>query len=176
MTTTTQMTRTRKWKFTTVGLTLCVVTKCHLKVKCDCFSCSVAKSCLTLCDPTNCSMSGFPVLYYLTLLSLLKLKPIESMMPSNHLMLCQTLLLLLSIFPRISVFSNELALHIRWPKCWSICIGLSKEYSGLLSLGLTGLISLKSKGLSRVFSSTTILKYPFFWAQLSLWSNLYIHT
>ena len=99
MTTTTQMTRTRKWKFTTVGLTLCVVTKCHLKVKCDCFSCSVAKSCLTLCDPTNCSMSGFPVLYYLTLLSLLKLKPIESMMPSNHLMLCQTLLLLLSIFP-----------------------------------------------------------------------------
>ena len=61
MTTITQMTRTGKWKSTTVGLTLCVVTKCHLKVKSDCSSCSVAKSCLTLCDPMNCSTSGFPV-------------------------------------------------------------------------------------------------------------------
>ena len=65
------MTRTGKWKFTTVGLTLCVVTKCHLKVKSDCSSCSVAKSCLTLCDPMNCSTSGFPVLHYLPKFALL---------------------------------------------------------------------------------------------------------
>ena len=109
------------------------MTKCYLKVKCDYFCCSVSKSCLTLCVPMNCSTLGFTVLYYLTLLSLLKLKPNKSMMPSNHLMLCQPLLLLPSIFPSIRVFSNELALHIRWPKCWRFSIGFSKEYSGLIS-------------------------------------------
>ena len=140
------MTRTGKWKFTTVGLTLCVVTKCHLKVKCDCSSCSVGKSCLTLCDPMNCSTSGFLVLYCLTLLSLPKLKPIESVLPSNHLMICQPLLLLLSIFPRIRVFSNELALQMRWPKCWSFSISLSKEYSGLISFRIDWLDLLEVQG------------------------------
>ena len=74
---------------------------------------------------------------------------IESMMPFNHLILCRPLLLLPSIFPSIRVFSNELALHIRWPKYWSFSLSISpsNEY-----LGLTGLISLLSKGLSRVFS------------------------
>ena len=65
--------------------------------------------------------------------SLLKLMSIESVMQSNHLILCCPLLLLPSIFPSIRVFSNELALHIRWPKYWSFSISPSKEYSGLIS-------------------------------------------
>ena len=67
--------------------------------------------------------------------SLLKLMSIESLMPSNHLILCCPLLLLPSIFPSIRVFSNESALHIRWPKYWSFSfsISASNEYSGLIS-------------------------------------------
>ena len=96
--------------------------------------------------------------------SLLKLMSIESVMPSNHLILCHPLLLLPSIFPSIRVFSNELALHIRWPKYWSFSfhISPSNEYSGLISFRLTSLILLLSKGLSKVFSSTTVRKHQFF--------------
>ena len=65
--------------------------------------------------------------------SLLKLMSIESVMPSNHLILCHSLLLLPSIFPSIRVFSSELVLHIRWPKYWSCSNSLSNEYSGLIS-------------------------------------------
>ena len=67
--------------------------------------------------------------------SLLKLMSIESMMPSNHLIVCHHLLLLPSIFPSIQVFSNESALHIRWPKYWSFSFSISpsSEYSGLIS-------------------------------------------
>ena len=88
--------------------------------------------------------------------SLLKLMSIESVMPSNHLILCHPLLLLPSIFPSIRVFPNELALHIRWPKYWSFSFSISpsNEY-----LGLTDVIFLQSKGLLRVFSSTTVQKY-----------------
>ena len=74
---------------------------------------------------------------------------------SNHLILCLPFLLLPSIYPRIRVFSNEAALHIKWPKYWSFKISPSNKYSGL-PLGLTDLISLQSQGLSRVFYSTTI--------------------
>ena len=97
---------------------------------------------------------------------------IELVMPSNHLVLYPPLLHLPSIFPSISVFSNESALCIRWPKYWSFSssISPSNEYSGLFPLGLTGLI-LQSKGFSRIFSNTTVLKHQFFSAQLSLWSN-----
>ena len=65
--------------------------------------------------------------------SLFKFMSIELVMPSNHLTLCCSLLLLPSIFPSITIFSNELALHIRWPKYWSFSISLSNEYSGLIS-------------------------------------------
>ena len=65
--------------------------------------------------------------------SLLKLMSTESVMPSNHLILCHPFLLLPSIFPSIRVFSNESVLHIRWPKYWSFSISLSSEYSGLIS-------------------------------------------
>ena len=91
---------------------------------------------------------------------------IESVMPSNRLILCHRLLLLPSMCPSIRVFSNESALHIRWAKYWSISIIPSNQYSRLISLGLTGFCSLLSKGLSRVFSGTTIRKQQFFSTQL----------
>ena len=89
--------------------------------------------------------------------SLLKLMSIELVMLSNHPILCCPLLLLPSIFPSIRFFSNEQAFCIKWPKDWSFgfSISPSNEYSGLISLGLTGLISLPYRRLSRVFSRTT---------------------
>ena len=105
-------------------------------------------------------------------MSWLKLMSIELVMPSNHLILCHPLLVLPSIILSIRVFSNELALYIRWPKCWSFSYSSSpsNEYSGLISLGLTGLISLLSKGFSRVFSSlkaSVLWCSAFFMVQLS---------
>ena len=102
--------------------------------------------------------------------SLLKLMYIKSVMPSNHLVLCHPLLLPPSIFPSIRVFCNESVLCIRWPKYWSFSFSISpsNDHSGLISLRWTGWISLQSKGLSRVFSNTTVQKHQFFGAQLSL--------
>ena len=82
--------------------------------------------------------------------NLLKLISIELVMLSNHLILYRPLLLLLSIFPSIRVFSNESALHIRWPKYWSFSFNISpyNEHTELIPLGWTGWISLQSKGLS----------------------------
>ena len=91
--------------------------------------------------------------------SLLKLVSIELGMPFNHLILCHHILLLPSIFPMIRLFSNKSALWIMWLKYLSFSISPSNEYSGLISLGLTGLISLLSKGLSRVFHNTTVQKH-----------------
>ena len=108
--------------------------------------------------------------------SLLKVISIESIMPSKHLIFCRPFLLLPLILPSVRVFSNESALPIRWPKYWSFSISPSSEYSGLISLELIGLISLRSKGLSRVFSSTTVEKQQFFSTQACLWCNSHIHT
>ena len=110
--------------------------------------------------------------------SLLKLMSIELVMPSNHLNLCHPLLLQPSIIPSIRVFSNESVFCIRWPKycSFSFSISPSNEYSGLISFMMDGWISLLSKGLSRVFSNTTVQKHQFFGVQLSLWSNSHIHT
>ena len=96
--------------------------------------------------------------------SFLKLMSIESVMPSNHIILCLSLLFLLSVAPRIRVFSNESALHIKWPKYWSFSISPS-NIQDWFPLGLTDLISLKSKGLLRVFSNTTVQKHQFFITQ-----------
>ena len=104
--------------------------------------------------------------------SLLKLVSIESVMPSKHLILCHPLLLP-SIFPSIRVFSNESALHITWPKYRNVSFSISLDW---FPLGLTGLNSFRSKGLSRVFSSTTVRKHQFFGARPCLWSNSHIHT
>ena len=78
--------------------------------------------------------------------SFLKLTSIESVMPSNHFVLCRPLLLLSSVFPSIRIFSNELALHIRWPKDFSFSIILSNEYSGLISFRIDWFDPLQSKG------------------------------
>ena len=94
---------------------------------------SVTKSCLTLCDPVDCSTPGFPVHHQLW--NLLKLMFIKSVMPSNHLTLCHPLLLLPTIPPSIRVFSNESTLRMRWPKYWSFSFSISpsNENSGLIS-------------------------------------------
>ena len=101
---------------------------------CVCVSCcSVTKLCPTLCDLMDCSTLGS--LSFTIPKSLLKVMCIESMMPSNYLILCHPLLLLSSIFLSIRVFSNDLALCIRWPKYWSFSFSISpsNEYSELIS-------------------------------------------
>ena len=103
--------------------------------------------------------------------SLLKLMPIEAVMTAKHFILFCPLLLLSSILPSIRVFSNDSALRIRWPKFWSFSFSINPSNDNIqdwLYLGLTGLISLLSKGLSRVFSNTTVQKHQFFGSQLSL--------
>ena len=112
-------------------------------------------------------------------LSLLKLVSIESVIPSNHLILCCPLLLLPSVFPSTRVFSKESVLCIRWPSIGSSALAsvLLMNIQSLFPSGLTGLISLQSKGLARDFSKTTVQKPDqFFGIQLSLWSNSHIYT
>ena len=111
--------------------------------------------------------------------SLLKFMSIRSVMLSNHLNLCHPLLFPPSVLPSARIFSKESVLCIRWPKYWSFSFNISpsNEHPGLISpLGWTGWISLQSKGLSRVFSDTTVQKHQFFGAQLSSPSNSHIHT
>ena len=110
--------------------------------------------------------------------SSLKLMSIESVMPSSHLILGHPLLLLPSTPPSIRVFSSESTLHMRWPKYWSFSFSIipSKEHPGLIAFEWTGWISLQSKGLSRVFSNTTVQKHQFFGIQPSSQSNSHIHT
>ena len=135
--------------------------------------CSVTQSCPTLCDPMDCSMPGFPVHHISQ--SLLKYMSIESVMPSNHLILFHPLLLLPSILPRIRVFSNESALHIRWPKYWnfSFSISPSNEYSGLISFRMDWLDLLAVQGtlksLLQHYSSKALILWSssFFMVQLS---------
>ena len=93
---------------------------------------------------------------------------IESVMPSNHFILCRPLLLR-SIFPSIRVFSKKSVIHIRWPNYWIFSFSLSSSVNiqDWFPLGLTGWISLQSKGLSKVFSSTTVQSYQFFSTQPS---------
>ena len=115
----------------------------------------------------DCSTPGFPVLSISQ--SVLKLMSTELVMPSNHLTHCCHLFLLTSIFPSIRFFSNESALHIRWLKHWSFSfsISLPMNIQDWSPLGWTGWISLQSKGLSRVFSNTTVQKPQFFSTQHS---------
>ena len=110
--------------------------------------------------------------------SSLKLTSIKLVMPSSHLILCHPLFLLPPIPPRVRVFSNESTLRKRWPKYWSFSFSISpsKEHPGLSPSEWTGWISWQSKGLSRVFSNTTVQKHQFFGAQLSSQSNSHIHT
>ena len=141
-------------------------------------SCLLTQSCLTLCNPMDCSTPGFPV--FRPLPSLLKLISFKSVMPSNHLVHCRPLLLLPSIFPSIRVSSNELGLRFRWPKYWSFSFSISpsNDYSGLISfkidwfdLAVQG--TLKSL-LQHYSSKASILQCSaFFVVQLS---HLYLTT
>ena len=107
--------------------------------------------------------------------SLLRLMSIEWVMRSNHLILCCPLLLLPSVFPSIRLFSNESALHIRWPKYWNFIFSISpsNEHSGLISFRIDWFDLLAVKGTRK-----SLLQHcnQFFTAQPSLWSNSHIHT
>ena len=129
---------------------------------------SVTQLCPTLCDPMGCSTQAS--LSITNSQSSLRLMSIESVMPSNHLILCHPLLLPPSIFPSIRIFSNESVPHIRWLKDWSFSFSISpsNEYSGLISFRMNWLNLLAVKGLSRVFSNTSVQKHQIFSAQLSL--------
>ena len=133
--------------------------------------------CLILCDPTDCARQAS--LSSTISRSSLKFMSIESVMPSNHFILCCPLLLLPSIFPSIRSFSMSWLFasggqRIEASASSSLFIMNIQDWS---PLELTGLISLQSKGLSRVFSNTTVQKHHwFFGAQPSLWSNSHIHT
>ena len=142
---------------------------CH-KVFSAARCCSVTQSCLTLCNSLYCSMPGFPVLHHL--LNLLDLMSIESVMPSNHLILCCPLLLP-SIFPSTRVFSNESALYIRWPKyrSFSFSISPSNEYSGMISFRMDWLNLLTVQGTLKSLPNTTVWKHQFFSTQPSLWQE-----
>ena len=117
-----------------------------------------SQSCPTLCNEWTAAHQASLSLTIFQ--SLHKLMPIVSVMPSNYLILCHPLLLLPSIFPSTRVFSNESAPCIRWPRYWSLSFNISpsnENIQGWFPLDLAGLIALVSKGLSRVFSSTTVL-------------------
>ena len=110
--------------------------------------------------------------------SSLKLMSIESVMSSSHLILSHPLLLPPPIPPSIRVFTNESVLRIKWAKYWSFSFSIipSNETQDWSPLEWTGWISLQSKGLSRVFSNTTVQKHQFFGTQFSSQSNSHIHT
>ena len=138
---------------------------------------SVVQSCLTLCDPMDCSTQAS--LSITNSWNLLKLMSIKSVTSSNHLILWCSLHLQISIFPTIRVFSNESVLHIRWPKYCSFSITLSNEYSGLISFRIDWLdlptVQGTLKSLLQYHSSkASILWYSaFFIVQLS---HLYMTT
>ena len=129
----------------------------------------VAQSCLTLCNPMDCSKPGFPVPEHL--LEFAQVPVHAWVMPS--VTLWHPLLLLPSIFPSIRDFSNDLVVCIRWPKYWSFSFSMSpfNEYSGLISYKIGWLISLLAGGLLGDFSNTTVQRHQFFGAVTSLQSN-----
>ena len=109
--------------------------------------------------------------------SLLKPMSIQSVMPSNHLILCRHLLLSPSIFPSMSVFSNKLALHIRWPKYWGFSISPSNEYSGLISFRINWFDLLATQGtLKSLLQDHSSKTHQFFSAQPSSRSNSHFYT
>ena len=136
---------------------------------------SVTQSCLTLCDPMNCSTPGLPGIT--NSWSSPKPMSMESVMPSNHLIFCRPLLLP-SIFASIRVFSNKSPLRIRWPKYWSFSFNISpsNEHPGLVSFRMYWLDLLAVQGTLKSLLQHHSSKYQFFSAQLSSQSNFHIHT
>ena len=129
---------------------------------------SVTQSCLTLCDPMNCSTPGLPVHHQL--LEFTQTTSIELVMPSSHLILCRPLLLLPPIPPSIRVFSKESSLLMRCPKYWSFSFSISPsdEYLGLISFRMDWLDLLAVQGTLKCIHQHHSSKHQFFSAQLSL--------
>ena len=137
---------------------------------------SVTQLCLTLCDPMNCSTPGLPVHHQLQ--SLLKLMSIESVMPSNHLILHRPFSSHFQSFPVSGSFQMSW-LFASGGQSTGVSVSTSVlpvNIQDQFPLGWTGWISLQSKGLSRVFSNTTVQIHQVFGAQLSSQSNSHIHT
>ena len=137
---------------------------------------SVTQSCPTLCDPMNRSAPGFPVHHKLSGFTQTHVHRVSDAHPA-----ISSSVVPFSSCPQsltASVFSNESTLHMRWPKYWVSALAsfLPKNTQDWSLLGWTGWISLESKGLSKVFSNTTVQKHQFFGAQLSSQSNFHIHT
>ena len=135
---------------------------------------SVTQLCPTLFSSMDCSTPGVPVFHHLW--RLLKLVSIESVMPSNHLVLYCPLLLLPSVFPSIKFFSNESVLFALCGQSIGVSASASVNIQDWFPLGWTGWISLQSKGLSRVFSNITVQEHQFFIIQLSLRLNSHNHS
>ena len=136
---------------------------------------SAAQSCLTLCDPRDCSTPGLPVHHQLQESTQTHVHRVgDAIQPAHPLSSPSPPAFNLS---QHQVFSNESVLCIRWPKYWSFSFSISPSMTiqDWSPLGWTGWISLQSKGLSRVFSNTTVQKHQFFSAQLSSPSNSHIH-
>ena len=135
---------------------------------------SVAQSCPTLCNPMNRSMPGFPVHHQLPEFTPTHVHWVSDAIQPSHPLSSPSP----PIPPSIRVFSNESTLRMRWPKywVWALASFLSKKSQGWSPSEWTGWISSQSKGLSRVFSNTTVQKHQFFSAQLSSQSNSHIHT
>ena len=137
---------------------------------------SFSQSCLTLCDPMNRSTPG--TLSITNSRSPPKPISIRSVMPSNHLILCRTLLLLPLIPPSIRVFSSESALHIRWPKYWSFSFSISpsSEYSGLISFMMDWLDLLAVQETLKHLLQYHSSKASVLWCSAFLIVNSHIHT
>ena len=150
--------------------------------------CSVAQLCLTLCDPMDCSMLGFPVLHHLPELAHTHVHWVcDAIQPSHPLVpfsschqASRSFLMFINhqapVFPSIKVFSNESALHIRWPKYWSFSFSISPsdECSGLISFRIDWFDLFAVKGLSKVFSSPTVWKHLFFGRDLIVYKKVWV--
>ena len=137
---------------------------------------SVTQSCLTFCNPMNCSTPGLPVHHQLPKFTQTQVHWVSDAI--QHLILCRPLLFLPPIPASIRVFSSESALLTRWPKYWSFSFSISpsNEYSCLISFRMDWFDFLAVQGLSRVFSNTTVQKHQFFGTQLSSKPNSHIHS
>ena len=146
--------------------------------RCCCCRCSVTESCLTFCDPMNCSTPGFLVLHYLPEFAQIHVHWVSDAILPSHLPSSPS--------PPVLNLSQHESLSFPMSRFFpsnSQSIGVSASASvlpvntqDLFSLGLSDLISLESQGLSRVFSNTTVQKHQFFGTQPSLWSNSHIRT
>ena len=135
---------------------------------------SVAQLCSTLCDPMDCSTPGFPAHHQLPELAQTHVQRVgDAIQPSHPLSSPSPPPITLS---QHQGFFNKSVLPMRWPKYWSFSFNLPMNIQDWSPLGWTGWISLLCRGLSRVFSNTTVQKHQFFGAQLSLYSNSLIHT